>query len=132
MTFFSSFSICSQRVGTWSITCSEIKVSSLPHLVPPFTVTALPSGRAQLIVGAEGSWIKPQSLTTSHVLIMEILLQNAQHELLTHHILHKTAIFRRNPEVQVEDYCGIFTTERKANQTETINISTASHCNSGN
>lgn len=127
MTFFSSFSICSQRVGTgWpprtrKIACSEIKASSLPHLALPFTVTALLSRRAQLIVEAEGSWIKPQSLTTSYVLIMEILLQNSQHELLTHHILHKTGIFRRNPEVQVEDYCGVFTTERQTRDNKHIN-----------
>lgn len=64
----------------------------------------------------EGCWIKPQSLTTRHVLIMEILLQNAQHQLLTHHILHKTVVFRWNPKLQVVGYCGIFTTERQTRE----------------
>lgn len=37
-----------------------------------------PTSTASL-VQQEGLWIKPQSLTTRHVLIMEILQQNAQH-----------------------------------------------------
>lgn len=122
VTFFSSCSVCSWRAGSgWPSQRVEHHLhgnqSEPPvHLVHSFMVTALPSECTWLTIEQEGCWIKPQSLTTRHVLIMEILLQNAQHQLLTHHILHKTVVFRWNPKLQVVGYCGIFTTEKQTRE----------------